>query len=110
MFEACWSGRHIGHRSGETLNMTTAGPARRSSNRRRRALAQILPPRRRPWRTLGPGTRLDDVGKADEVGAGERAADLLHLAARDQIAQVDRDEACVLEQCTYLGLRARIIA
>ncbi|MBV9484806.1 MAG: CHAT domain-containing protein [Frankiaceae bacterium] len=24
VFEACWAGRHVGHRSGETLNMTTA--------------------------------------------------------------------------------------
>jgi tetratricopeptide (TPR) repeat protein len=24
VFEACWSGRHVGHRSGETLNVTTA--------------------------------------------------------------------------------------
>jgi hypothetical protein len=24
VFEACWAGRHIGHRTGETLNMTTA--------------------------------------------------------------------------------------
>lgn len=24
MFEACWSGRHLGHRTGETLNLTTA--------------------------------------------------------------------------------------
>lgn len=24
VFEACWAGRHVGHRTGETLNMTTA--------------------------------------------------------------------------------------
>jgi hypothetical protein len=53
---------------------------------------------------------LVDVGKTNEVGAGERTADLLHLAARDQIAQVDGEEARVLEQGAHLGLRLQVVA
>ena len=53
---------------------------------------------------------LVEVGKTNEVGAGERSADLLHRAARDQIAQVDGEEARVLEQCAYLGLSIQVVA
>src|SRR4051794_28992210 len=38
------------------------------------------------------------VGKPNEVGASERGADLLHLAAGGQVAEVDGEESGVLEQ------------
>lgn len=56
------------------------------------------------------GHGLLGVGKANEVGTGERSADLLHLAAGDQIAEVDGEEARVLEECADLGLRIEVVA
>ena len=34
----------------------------------------------------------------------------MQLAASDEVAEVDGDEACVLEQRDYLGLRIDIVA
>ncbi len=53
---------------------------------------------------------LRGVGKTDEVGARERTADLLHLAAGDQVAEVDGEEARVVEQGADLGLRISVVA
>jgi hypothetical protein len=45
----------------------------------------------------------------DEVDAGKRTADLLHLAAFDQVAQVDHEEASAFEQRDHLGLRVVVV-
>jgi hypothetical protein len=52
-----------------------------------------------------PKLPLVDSRKSDQVDAGQRTANLLHLAASDEVAEVDGDEACVLEQCDHFGLR-----
>ena len=57
-----------------------------------------------------PKLPLVDSRKSDQVDAGQRTANLLHLAASDEIAEVDGDEACVLEQCDHFGLRVDVVA
>ena len=71
----------------------------------------VLWPERRPVEAeLGVDSHgLRGVGKANEVGAGERRADLLHLAAGDQVAEVDGEEACVLEERAHLRLCTHVV-
>jgi hypothetical protein len=44
-----------------------------------------------------PKLPLVDSRKSDQVDAGQRTANLLHLAASDEVSEVDGEEACVLE-------------
>src|SRR5215218_629612 len=53
---------------------------------------------------------LVDSRKSDQVDAGERTANLLHPAASDEVAEVDGEEACVLEQRDHCGLRIDVVA
>jgi hypothetical protein len=57
-----------------------------------------------------PKLPLVDSRKSDQVDAGERTANLLHPAASDEVAEVDGEEACVLEQRDHLGLRIDVVA
>ena len=57
-----------------------------------------------------PKLPLVDSRKSDQVDAGQRTANLLQLAASDEVAEVDGDEACVLEQRDHFGLRIDIVA
>jgi hypothetical protein len=57
-----------------------------------------------------PKLPLVDSRKSDQVDAGQRTANLLHPAASDEVAEVDGDEACVLEQLDHLGLRVDVVA
>src|SRR5215203_5356004 len=58
----------------------------------------------------GPKLPLVDSRKSDQVDAGQRTANLLHLTACSQVAEVDGDEAYVLEQLDHLGLRIDVVA
>ena len=48
-------------------------------------------------------------GEADEVYAGKRAADLLHAAPGDEVAEIDDEEARVAEQGDHFGLRIDVV-
>ena len=90
-----------------TATRGTVAVARRLAVRRgrltvagsRRGSLAVRCSRRISFRSVGFAASRDQgcVGKANEVGAGERGADLLHLAAGDQVAEVDREEARVLK-------------
>jgi hypothetical protein len=51
-----------------------------------------------------------DSSKPDQVEAGQRTTDLLHPAAGDEFAEVDREEACVLEKLDHFGLGICVVA
>jgi hypothetical protein len=53
---------------------------------------------------------LVDSRKSDQVDAGEWTVNLLHPAATDEVAEVDGEEACVLEQRDHCGLRIDVVA
>jgi hypothetical protein len=51
-----------------------------------------------------------DSRKPDQVEAGQWTTDLLHPAAGDELAEVDGEEACVLEKLDHLGLGICVVA
>src|SRR4029450_1524078 len=57
-----------------------------------------------------PRLPLIDSRKSDQVDAGQRTANLLHPAASDEVAEVDGEEAGVLEQRDHLGFRVDVVA
>ena len=57
-----------------------------------------------------PKLPLVDSRKSDQVDAGQRTANLLHLAASDEVPEVDRDEARVLEQRGDVRFRVDVVA
>src|SRR4051812_17232176 len=61
------------------------------------------------WNSL-VGSRGSGSRETDQVVAGQRSTDLLHPAALTQAAEVNYEEAGVLEQRYDLGLRVAVVA
>src|SRR5437016_5529878 len=49
-------------------------------------------------------------GEANEVHTGKRAAVLLHATPGSEVAEIDDEEARVLEQGDHFGLRIAVVA
>src|SRR5216683_3655386 len=56
------------------------------------------------WTAMGRSS-----SESDEVDAGERVVNLLHLAPCCEVAEVDRGEPCVLEQRSHRGLGVGVV-